>query len=50
MECKSQKIEVLVAAANKYLGVQDFTSEGCVEWWCPDRVLNIGIGWWVYNG
>ena len=27
MERKSQKIEVLVAAAEKYLGVQDFTSE-----------------------
>ena len=38
IECKSQKIEVVVAAAEKYLGVRDLTSgcvTGCVEWWCP---------------
>ena len=27
MECKSQRIDVVVAAAEKYLGVQDFTAE-----------------------
>jgi hypothetical protein len=27
MECKLQRIDVLVAAAEKHLGVQDFTAE-----------------------
>jgi hypothetical protein len=31
MERKSQKIDVVVAAAEKYLGVQYFTAEGVLN-------------------
>ena len=34
MERKSQKIEVVATAAERYLGVRDVRSvTGCVKWW-----------------
>jgi hypothetical protein len=38
IECKLQKIEVVVAAVERYLGVRDLKSEelqGVLMWWCP---------------
>jgi hypothetical protein len=35
MECKSQKIEVVVAAAEVFVRLDIRRVTWCVKWWCP---------------